>query len=135
MIDKELNITPSLEDYLETILFLMEKDQAVRVTDVANYLSISKPSVNKAINNLKTMGLVIHEHYGLLDLTQEGRQIAVQVAKRHVVLTDFLERYLGVEPKTAEKEACLMEHSIGGETVDKLEAFLKNYEEILKAQK
>ena len=135
MIYKELNITPSLEDYLETILFLMEKDQAVRVTDVANYLEISKPSVNKAINNLKAMGLVIHEHYGLLELTEKGRQIAVEVAKRHVVLTEFLEKYLGVDPKTAEKEACLMEHSMSAETIDKLENFLKKYEEILGNQK
>jgi len=129
MIYKELNITPSLEDYLETILFLMEKDEAVRVTDVANYLEISKPSVNKAINNLKAMDLVIHEHYGLLELTEKGRQIAVDVAKRHVVLTEFLEKYLEIDAKTAEKEACLMEHSMSAGTIDKLEIFLKKYDE------
>ena len=135
MIYKELNITPSLEDYLEAILFLMEKEQAVRVTDVANYLGISKPSVNKAINNLKAMELVNHEHYGLLDLTEKGRQIAVEVAKRHVVITEFLEKYLGIDAKTAEKEACLLEHSMSVDTVDKLEVFLKKYEDALKNAK
>ncbi|MDL2248983.1 metal-dependent transcriptional regulator [Tyzzerella sp. OttesenSCG-928-J15] len=122
---KEFDITPSLEDYLETILFLMDESEAVRVTDVANNLGISKPSVNKAINNLKSMELVNHEHYGLLSLTEKGRQIAVAVAKRHITLKDFLEKYLGVDPKTAEREACLMEHSMSADTVDKLEQFLK----------
>ena len=129
---KELNITPSLEDYLEAILFLMEKDQAVRVTDVANYLGISKPSVNKAIKNLKSMELVVHEHYGLLGLTEKGRQIAQQVAKRHVVITEFLEKYLGVDAKIAEKEACLMEHSMSADTVDKLETFLGKFSKVLE---
>ncbi|MDR2899054.1 MAG: metal-dependent transcriptional regulator [Clostridiales bacterium] len=120
-----MSITPSLEDYLEAVLFLTKENGNVRVTDIANHLGLSKPSVNKAINNLKNMALVSHEHYGQLTLTEKGRKIAVNIAKRHVILTGFLFKYLGVDAETAEKEACLMEHAMSLGTIEKLEAFLK----------
>lgn len=113
-------VTPSLEDYLETIFFLRARNGDVRVTDVANEMSISKPSVNKAINVLKAQGLVSHEHYGLLNLTEPGEALAESVANRHIVIKRFLMNILGVEEGTADDEACKMEHSISTETVKKL---------------
>lgn len=120
----DFNITPSLEDYLEAIYFLQKRNGNVRVTDVAMELDISKPSVNKAINILKENGLVNHEHYGLLSLTQKGAKVAADVAKRHILLRDFLRNYLGVDEKTSEREACLLEHAMSLETASKLEEFL-----------
>lgn len=129
--NNKFNITPSLEDYLETIYFLQKRNGNVRVTDVAVDMGISKPSVNKAINILKENKLVNHEHYGLLSLTEEGAKAAYNVAKRHILLTDFLKVYLGVDEETSEKEACLLEHAMSLETAAKLEKFLvkhHNYE-------
>ena len=119
-------ITPSLEDYLETILFLQQKNASVRVTDVAVSMSISKPSVNKAINNLKEQGYVLHEHYGLLSLTPKGAEAAQNVASRHIVINRFLRDLLGIDPEIAEEEACKIEHVIGSETLEKLAAYLNN---------
>lgn len=113
-------VTPSLEDYLETIFFLRARNGDVRVTDVANEMSISKPSVNKAINVLKAQGLVSHEHYGLLNLTEPGEALASSVANRHFVIKKFLMNILGVEEGLADEEACKLEHSISTETVKKL---------------
>jgi len=118
------NITPSLEDYLETILFLYQRNGNVRVTDVALEMGISKPSVNKAINILKAQGCVSHEHYGLLALTAEGEAIAKEVADRHFALKRFLHELLGVDEKKAEDEACRMEHSMSRETVLLLKAYM-----------
>ena len=101
---KGKNVTASLEDYLEAIYFL-NNDEGVRVTDIATELSISKPSVNRAINTLKSQGLVTHEHYGSLFLTEEGLDIAKKVAKRHFMLKKFLTQILEVDEKTAEEEA------------------------------
>lgn len=120
-------ITPSLEDYLETIYFIYLKNHAVRVTDVAVEMGISKPSVNKAINNLKNKGYVNHELYGLLSLTDEGMDIAKSVARRHETITRFLSKIIGVDEETAEKEACLIEHTLSAETFDKLETFVDGY--------
>lgn len=120
----EIKISPSQEDYLERILFIRKKNGTVRVTDLATEMNISKPSVNKAINNLKAQGLVDHERYGLLSLTTKGEQLAREVEKRHLVLKKFLYEVLNVEEDKAEKEACLIEHSISLDTIEKLSDYL-----------
>lgn len=127
--DNKDRITPSLEDYLEAIYFLSIKNGSVRVTDVATALLISKPSVNKAIKSLKNKGYVEQEYYGLLNLTEKGTEIAKGVAKCHIILKDFLMYVLKIDEKTAEKEACSIEHIVSIDTVNKIEAFLLNYKE------
>lgn len=121
----ESAVTASLEDYLESIFFLGRQHGEVRITDVARELNISKPSVNRAINTLKEQGLVEHEHYGDLKLTEAGRKIAQSVANRHYALKEFLINILGVNEETAEREACLMEHNLSNETIDKLKDFME----------
>lgn len=121
----ENKITCSLEDYLEAIYFLQEISKDVRVTDLAGKLNISKPSVNRAINNLKKQNLVEHENYGLLKLTEKGLSCARNVALRHITIKKFLHDLLGVDIKTAESEACRLEHSMCNDTLDKLQKYLK----------
>lgn len=115
-------VTASLEDYLEAIYFL-NGGEGVRVTDLALELNISKPSVNRAINTLKNQELVEHEHYGNLKLTEKGLELAKNVAQRHRVLKKFLKNILGVEEKTAEKEACLIEHNLSADTIHKISEY------------
>ncbi len=126
--NKKNTMSPSMEDYLETLYFLTCKNEVVRVTDMATDMNISKPSVNKAINALKAQNLVEHEHYGALSLTEEGKKLAKSIADRHVVLKKFLHELLEIDEKTAEEEACLIEHSMSQATVDKLSLFLKTIE-------
>ncbi|MGL4791938.1 MAG: metal-dependent transcriptional regulator [Anaerotignaceae bacterium] len=118
-------VTASLEDYLEAIYILYRKNAQARITDVARELDISKPSVNRAINTLKAQGLVEHEHYGDLKLTEKGEQLAKDVVKRHDVLKSFLMDCLGVKEETAEKEACLIEHNLSADTINKLIDFME----------
>lgn len=117
-----VEMTASLEDYLEAIYFL-NGNEGVRVTDLALELNISKPSVNRAINTLKNQGLVEHEHYGSLKLTEKGLELAKNVAQRHKILKKFLKSILGVEEKTAEKEACLIEHNLSADTIYKISEY------------
>lgn len=122
----DYGVTASLEDYLEAIYVLNKKNAEVRITDVARELDISKPSVNRAINTLKNQGLVDHEHYGDLRLTEKGLKIACDVAERHKTLKTFLTEKLGVSDEIAEREACLIEHNISADTMDKLRIFMKS---------
>jgi DtxR family Mn-dependent transcriptional regulator len=119
------NLTSSIEDYLEAILELCEDQVAVRVTDLAAKLGVSKASVSEAIQVLKHNGLADQERYGRISLTSEGLTQAKKVLRRHQVLRAFLESVLGVNPEIAEKEACLMEHAVGPETMQRLIAFLE----------
>lgn len=124
--EEDIVLTPSLEDYLERVFFLEKQSQEVRVTDIAISMNLSKPSVNRAINTLKNAGLINHEHYGVLSLTDEGRKIAKNVAERHILLKHFLIDLLNIDADIAEKEACIMEHAVSQHTMEKLSDYLKS---------
>ncbi len=115
-----MKLSASLENYLETMLFL-EKDSGIRITDVANEMGISKASVNKAVNQLKEMNLLIHDHYGQISFTEEGLLIAKSVAKKHKILVDFFTNVLKVDEETALNEACEIEHILSNSTVSAIE--------------
>jgi len=117
-------ITASSEDYLEAIYYLNQKQGMVRVTDVADELSVSKPSVNRAIKKLVSEELVFHENYSEIKLTEKGFIEAKNVTRVHGILKSFLIDILGVDNEVAENEACAMEHSICEETVNKLAKYI-----------
>ncbi|MCR4441382.1 MAG: metal-dependent transcriptional regulator [Peptococcaceae bacterium] len=119
-------ISNALEDYLETILNLSEQKSAVRTTDLAVHMQVAKPTVTETVKSLVNHGLLRHEKYGPLELTEKGRQKALKIRYRHTILKKFLTDILGVKPETANREACLMEHAISPDTADKLAQFLEN---------
>ncbi len=118
-------ISASLQDYLEAILNLSRQTGSVRVTDIALELDLAKASVAQALGHLKEQDLINQERYGPVQLTEKGRKYALMVKRRHEILLGFLVEVLGVNRKTAEKDACLMEHAVSSETVEKLIDFLE----------
>ena len=71
-------ITPSGEDYLETILVLQKKLGMVRSVDVARHMEVSKPSVSHAVTTLKEGGFLTMDEDFFLHLTDLGREVAEQ---------------------------------------------------------
>lgn len=118
-------ISASLEDYLEAVFVLENRQRVVRITDIAAFLSVSKPSVNRAINTLKEKNMLEHENYGEIRLTPSGETIAATVLHRHKLLKRFLTDTLGVDETNAEEDACRMEHVISSETIEKLFEYLE----------
>ncbi|NLK06955.1 MAG: metal-dependent transcriptional regulator [Spirochaetales bacterium] len=116
------------EDYLEAVLALSEEHEKVRATDVALRLGVSKPSVNRAMKVLSQDGYIRQETYGDIHLTEKGKLKASQIYFRHKTLTSFLQEVLGVDPVIAEQDACLIEHDISSETMEKLASFLRSYQ-------
>lgn len=116
----------SQEDYLEAIYVLSKEEENVRMSDVAKHLGVSKPSVNKAINLLQEKGYLIHQHYGTILMTAEGKNLAKKVYERHKVIKRFFVEILKVEETIAEDEACKVEHCIGEDTIEKLKEFVEN---------
>lgn len=115
-------LTRAGEDYLEAIYRLVLEqgevgDGTIRSVDVAEQLEVSKASVNKALSMLKDAGMVNQTRYGRVTLTDEGREYAAVVWRAHRALRTFLEVELGVDPKTADDEACLMEHALSLDTM------------------
>ena len=101
----------SSEDYLETILILSQRLPVVRSIDIATELNFSKPSVSVAMKHLKESGKIDVSTGGHITLTQSGKELAEKVYERHRVLAKMLIT-LGVDEKTANADACEMEHVI-----------------------
>ena len=112
-------MTQSLEDYIETIYVIIGEGKPAQVRDVARLLDVKMPSVVKAIHELKKLGLVTQEPYAPINLTAKGARLAKQVFARHELLRNFLVK-LGVGRKAADRDACLMEHILSAETIDKI---------------
>lgn len=117
---KTENLTTSLEDYLEAILFLEVKNRVARVKDIAEYLSVQMPSVTGALKTLRSKELIEYEKNSFINLTKEGLRIARSVRKRHDILHDFLKNVLILPESTADEEACKIEHAIDQNTADRI---------------
>ena len=102
--DKKLHA--SGEDYLEAVLVLQKKKGMVRSVDVARYMEVCH-----AVVTLKKGGFLTMDEVLFLRLTDIGREVAEQTYEKHCFFTRLLVE-AGVEPKTAEQEACCMEHVI-----------------------
>lgn len=117
-----MKLHASGEDYLEAVLVLQKKKGVVRSVDVAQHMGVSKPSVCHAVAILRDGGfLTIDEDY-FLQLTDAGREVAEKIYERHCFFTQQL-MAAGVDPKTAEADACRMEHNISIEAFEKLRDF------------
>ena len=113
-------ITKSNEDYLEALYELAgDRNRPVRSVDLADKLSVSRPSVSNAVAVLKKKGLVEQQPYGSIILSDEGFEIGKATYGRHTMLYKFLHDVLGVEESRAAYEACEMEHTISEDTMDK----------------
>lgn len=112
------------EDYLETIYLLTRQNAFVRSVDIANELGFSKASISRAMRILREEGLVTVAEDGGIKLTKAGTRRAIAVYERHTLITDFFAQYLGVNPVTAEKDACKIEHVISEETYLRLRSYM-----------
>ena len=113
-------LTTSMEDYLEAISILEENKKYVRVRDIANHMKVKMPSVTGALKSLSERKLVNHEKYEYVELTRQGAMIAQGVRRRHNAILRFLTEVLNVDPESAERDSCGMEHAISADTMDRL---------------
>ena len=119
---KRQTMTQSLEDYLEAIYLLIMEGKAAQVVDVARMLSVRMPSIVRALRELKRLELVVQEPYSSISLTEKGRRVAHQVFDRHRLLRSFLIK-LGVSRRIADRDACLMEHILSAETLERIRTY------------
>ena len=107
--------TASGEDYLEAILVIQMHKGAVRSVDIARHMEVSKPSVCHAVATLRDGGFLTMDSDYFLHLTDVGRAVAEKIYERHCFFTEQL-IVAGVDPETAEADACRIEHIISDES-------------------
>ena len=119
-----MELRASGEDYLEAVLVLQKQKGIVRSVDVARHMDVSKPSVCHAVATLKNGGFLTMDDGFFLHLTNIGREVAEQIYEKHRFFTERLIA-AGVDPETAEADACRIEHVISDESFERLKAAAK----------
>ena len=118
-------LTSAMEDYLEAVFMLQKQNGYVRCVDVAEQLGVKKPSVSRAVKELSRSDHLVKNADGTLSLTEEGLQLAEQIYEKHLFFTKQL-ILAGVDPETAEQDACGIEHAVSSESFQKLKKAFDN---------
>jgi DtxR family Mn-dependent transcriptional regulator len=118
-------MTAALEDYLKTIYLLHRADRSVRLIDIAEMMSVSKPSAFNAVTRLAEAGLIEHMHFGPVLLTEQGIEAAQNLSVKFDTIKTFLMRTLNIEEPLACSEACAIEHTIRDATLVQMAALMR----------
>ncbi|EGC01083.1 metal-dependent transcriptional regulator [Ruminococcus albus] len=118
-----MKIQESAENYLESILMISERKGEVRSIDIVNELEFSKPSVSIAMKNLRENGYILVDKDGYITLTEKGMVIAEKMYERHKLFSRLFVS-LGVDAKTAAKDACRVEHILSDETFAAIKKYI-----------
>lgn len=121
-----MKIYESAEDYLERILVLKKENGKVISIDIANSMNYSKPSISRAMKNLKENNYITINANGEIDLTEKGLKIANRIFERHTLLTKYFIS-LGVSEEIAKADACKIEHDLSDETFEAIKNHVNKY--------
>jgi DtxR family transcriptional regulator, Mn-dependent transcriptional regulator len=111
-----LLLSPSMEDYLESILKMEKINSIARLKDIAKDLNVQMPSVVGALKSLREKNLVVYEKKSNIQLTKKGKTIALTVTKRHNSIASFLKNIFLFSEEESQKTACQIEHVINPKT-------------------
>lgn len=120
------NLTPSLEDYLETIYLLQQESNEARVRDIATARAVKASSVSLALKRLADMGYLAYVQRESIQLTEIGKIAASRIYARHVLLFQFFHDILGMPSDKAREEACGLEHALSDEGMDRFVRFFES---------
>lgn len=117
-------ISKALEEYLKNMYILKKQNGNIRVTDVASKMNCTKPSVNKALYNLRDEGMVNYESYGVIELTEEGENLAKKILEAYDIVYIFLKDVLNINSKEAQQQAEQIKQSITDNTLNHLAKYV-----------
>lgn len=123
MIEK---ITEVVEEYLECIYKLQEREGVARTSDIVKSLRVAPGTVTNTVERLEKEGLVKHISYKGVSLTDKGRITALQVIRKHRLSERLLTDILKMSWSSVHEDACMLEHSLSEEVISHLEKVL-NY--------
>ncbi|MFT3877191.1 MAG: metal-dependent transcriptional regulator [Propioniciclava sp.] len=113
------------ENYLKAVWNAAEwSERPVTVTVLASRLGLAPSSVSESVRKLTERGLLTHARYGAIELTPEGRRIALAIVRKHRLIETFLVDYLGYGWDEVHDEAEVLEHSVSDLFIDRLDARL-----------
>ena len=119
-------LTRSVEDYLKAIYRLSGGGAPVSTSDIAQLLDLSAASVSGMVRRLSEQGLVEHAPYRGVELTSDGRRIALRMLRRHRLIEAYLVELLGYSWDTVHDEAERLEHAVSEVLIERMALALGN---------
>jgi len=98
--------------YLEAIYYIWNEGEPVRSARLADWLSVSRPTVTVAVRRMSRDGLVRLDAHKEIELTAKGRRMAEAIVRRHRIMERWLTDGLGLDWVTADEEAARLEHAV-----------------------
>lgn len=129
-------LTNSMEDYLEMIYRSSIKEGYTRINILADALNVQASSATKMVQKLTKLGFLDYEKYGIIQLTEDGKEIGSFLLKRHKTIEDFL-KIIGLEENILLNTE-LIEHNVTKDALYKIEmlnSFLENHTDIKEKYK
>jgi DtxR family Mn-dependent transcriptional regulator len=113
------------QDYLKVIWTAQEWSlEKVSTKMLAERIGVSASTASESIRKLADQGLVDHEKYGAVTLTEAGRRAALGMVRRHRLMETFLVRELGYSWDEVHDEAEVLEHAVSDRMLDRIDAKL-----------
>ena len=118
-------MTAVAQDYLKVIWTAQEWSvDKVSTKMLAERIGVSPSTASESIRKLADQGLVDHEKYGAVTLTEQGRKAALAMVRRHRLLETFLVRELGYGWDEVHDEAEILEHAVSDALMARIDAKL-----------
>jgi DtxR family Mn-dependent transcriptional regulator len=115
----------SVENFLKNVFTLKEDEgEKVSTSNLAERLRVSGPAVTDMAKKLSVKGLVEYTPYKEIEMTPEGRNIAVKVIRRHRIWEMFLYKVLQLDLHEVHDEAELLEHQTSDKLLDRMDQYL-----------
>jgi DtxR family Mn-dependent transcriptional regulator len=119
-------LTAAVEDYVKAIYMLEGSGEAASTNALAARLEVTPAAVSGMLRKLDGLGLVEHEPYRGVRLTERGRIVALEVIRHHRLLELFLVESLGMGWDEVHAEAEVLEHVLSEELEELISAKLGN---------
>lgn len=117
----------AVQDYAKTIYSLETRsNEPVPTSAIAERLHVSSASASAMVKRLSEQGLVSHVPYKGVELTPDGRQVALEVIRHHRLLELYLAKHLDVPWDRVHDEAEALEHVISEDLEERIAAKLDN---------
>ncbi|MFY9765980.1 MAG: manganese-binding transcriptional regulator MntR [Mycobacterium sp.] len=123
--DEPNELTAVAQDYLKVIWNAQEWSlEKVSTKMLAEKIGVSASTASESIRKLAEQGLVDHEKYGAVTLTESGRRAALGMVRRHRLIEAFLVKELGYSWDEVHDEAEVLEHAVSDRLVARIDAKL-----------
>jgi DtxR family Mn-dependent transcriptional regulator len=121
---KHESFNESAEMYLKTVSELAGPEGLTPISALAERLGVSAVSATEMIHRLQEHGLIVHQPYRGVGLTEAGQQVAHEVVRRHRLWECFLFERLGLPWAEVHDYACRLEHATVPAVTEALDAYL-----------